>query len=112
MNNDLTPGLKRFHAPSLVCLDLIVGATNVGPIVRGKPANRQAVDEYVRFLSQIEHRSRTARAPQQELKTVVGEFSSAGSTEISQAVVGGNLLAALRFKVIVSRAEVPRQTLS
>src|SRR5713101_3608140 len=112
MNNDFTPGLRRFHAPSLVCLDLIVGATNVGPIVRGKPANGQAVDEYVRFLSQIEIRDRTARAPQQKLKIVGGEFSAARSMELGQTGVGGNFLAALRFKRVVSRAEVARQTLS
>src|SRR6266567_4487219 len=71
MNNDFAPGLERFHARGFVCLDLIVRATDVGPIVRGKPANRQTVDEYMRLLSQIENRDGTTRAPKQKLKPSV-----------------------------------------
>src|SRR5437773_12502544 len=111
MDNDFTPGLKRFRAPSLVCLDLIAGATNVGPIVRGKPANRQTVDEYVRLLPQIENGNGTARTPQQKLKTIGRELSSPRSAEVSQTGVRGNFFAAIRFEWIVSRAEVSRKTL-
>src|SRR5437762_14345196 len=97
MDNDFTPGLKRFHAPSLVCLDLIAGATNVGPIVRGNAANRQAVDEYVRLLSQIVYRSMTGRALRQEFETFSGDSSSAGIPEISLTGAGGPLVVGLRF---------------
>ena len=62
INNDFAPGLERFHARSFVCFDLIVSATDVGPIVRGKPANRQTVNKYVRLLPQIENRNRTTSA--------------------------------------------------
>jgi len=62
INNDFAPGLERLHACSFVCFDLIVSATDVGPIVRGKPANRQTVNKYVRLLPQIENRNRTTSA--------------------------------------------------
>ena len=98
MNNDFAPGLERFHARGFVCLDLIVRATDVGPIVRGKPANRQTVDEYMRLLSQIENRDGTTRAPKQKLKTIGRELSSTRSMEIGQTGAHGNFLATIRFE--------------
>ncbi len=107
MNNDFAPGLERFHARGFVSLDLIMSATDVSPIVRGKPTNRQTVDEYMRLLSQIENRNGTMRAPEQKLKTIGRELSSTRSMEIGQTGAHGNFLGPIRFEWIVSRAEVP-----
>src|SRR5450759_1196279 len=63
-DHDYTAGLERLHPRSLICLDGALSAANIGPIVRGKPANREAVDKYVRLLPQIENRDGTVRACQ------------------------------------------------
>src|SRR5260370_41699313 len=86
-NNNFATGLERFHARSLICLDLIMSATDVGPIIRSKPANAQTVDEYVRLLSQVEDRHRTARASQQKLETISRKLAAARSMKIGQAGV-------------------------
>lgn len=89
MNNDFAPGLERFHARSFVCFDFIVSPTDIGPIMRGKPANGQTVDKYMRLLAQIENGNRPARSPQQELKTIGRELSSARSMEIGMLLNSG-----------------------
>ena len=55
MNSDFTPGFERLHTCGFVCFDRCLTAINVRPVVCGKPANRETVDEYVRFLPQIEN---------------------------------------------------------
>ena len=50
MNSDFTPGFERLNTCAFVRFDCCLTATNVRPVVCGKPANRQTVDEYVRFL--------------------------------------------------------------
>src|SRR5438034_5799601 len=84
MNNDFAPDLERFHARSFVCFDFIVSPTDVGPIVRGKPANGQTVDKYMRLLAQIENGNSLARSHQQELKTNCRELYAARSIEIGR----------------------------
>ena len=109
-NNDFTPTLKRFHPRSLISFDGALAATDIRPVLCSEPANGQSVDKYVRLLSQIEDRHGAVRTRQQKLETSGGKLSAPRCAQIGQISVSGHLAFA-RFKRVISRTEVPRQTL-
>src|SRR5947209_2767144 len=48
-NCDFAVWLERLYPCSFVRLDCGMSPSNVGPIIRGKPANGEAVDKYMRL---------------------------------------------------------------
>ena len=86
-DNDFTPGLKRFHPCTLICFDCVLTATDIHPVIRGIPANRQVIDEYVRLLPQIEDGHRAARSRQQKLEAISRKLTASRSMKIGQAGV-------------------------
>ena len=110
LDNDFTPGFKRFHPRTLVCFDCVLTATDIRPVACSVPTNGQSIDKYVRLLPQIEDGHWAARVGQQKLETISRKLATPRCAQIGQAGVGGQL-AFVCLERVVSRAEIPRQTL-
>jgi hypothetical protein len=73
------------YSRSFIRFDCGLRAADVCPVARRIPAHRQGVDEYVRFLPQIENRHRAARSRQHKFEALRSKLTAARRTQIAQA---------------------------